>query len=61
MDKVMEIMGTIGVILIGVWFIAIIFVDLPGWIALVPLDMMLLYVIYSDRNRSKKKEGERLD
>lgn len=59
MDKVMELIGTIGVILIGVWFIAIIFVDLPGWIAIVPLDMMLLHVVYSDRN--KKKEKERLD
>lgn len=59
MDKVMELIGTIGVILIGVWFIAIIFVDLPGWIAIVPLDMMLLYVVYSDRN--KKKEEERLN
>lgn len=59
MDKVMELIGTIGVILIGVWFIAIIFVDLPGWIAIVALNMMLLYVVYSDRN--KKKEEERLN
>jgi hypothetical protein len=49
MDKVMEWIGIIGAILSGLWFTAIIFIDLPGWIGLIPIGMMIVSVIYSDK------------
>lgn len=58
-EKLFSLLGIIGAILSGLWFMTIIFIDLPGWIGLVPIGIMIVSVVYSDRN--KKKEKERLN
>lgn len=56
MKKLMSIIGIIGMILSGIWFITIIFIDLPGWIGMVPIGLMFMSVLYSDRVKERKAQ-----
>lgn len=48
MRKIINAIGIIGMFAFLVWFMTLIFIDLPDWTGIIPLGMMMVSIGYSD-------------